>query len=258
MTATAGYDRHDLLAAYLGGALPQAGRDGRLLPLDARASLLLERGRQNYLPSGNPSIANARMRESSQAAGEIELQEQTLRGAGGMETFPMVLHRALAEVELVAGGSDVASFLPSGDAFIVKKQLLFQEQVLPLFFPKMKSFASFQRQLNLYDFKRVGGAGPDRGAYQHKDFVRAYPTLSSRMKRTKIKGGPPRRRAQSPETLRDRQQEGKGKTEDRVQLVDGERNAVVETNPSDGDKTVAAVLLVDRKETRREIVAASR
>jgi hypothetical protein len=59
---------------------------------------------------------------------------------------------------------------------------------MPTYFPRMKQFASFQRQLNLYDFKRVTGSGSDKGAYRHELFVRAFPELSKSMKRTKIKG----------------------------------------------------------------------
>ena len=119
-------------------------------------------------------------------------QESRIPLVGGPESFPMVLHRALAELELVAGGRTIATFLPDGRSFCIKNQALFTQKVLPLFFPKMKGFASFQRQLNLYDFVRVGGAGVDRGAYYHKLFVRDHPVMSSGMRRTKIKGSRPR------------------------------------------------------------------
>ena len=107
---------------------------------------------------------------------------------GGPESFPMVLHRALAELELIDGGKSIATFLPAGRSFYIKNQALFAAHVLPVFFPKMKGFASFQRQLNLYDFRRVGGVGLDRGAYRHELFARDYPAMSCRMRRTKIKG----------------------------------------------------------------------
>ena len=105
----------------------------------------------------------------------------------------MVLHRALAELELIDGGKSIATFLPAGRSFYIKNQALFAAHVLPVFFPKMKGFASFQRQLNLYDFRRVGGVGLDRGAYRHELFARDYPAMSCRMRRTKIKGSRPTR-----------------------------------------------------------------
>ncbi len=100
----------------------------------------------------------------------------------------MILQRLLANLELVPGGTNIISFLPDGLSFVVKNQHVFSKEVLPIYFPKMKSFASFQRQLNLYDFKRVGGVGSDQGAYRHKSFIRDDPSLSSNMRRTKIKG----------------------------------------------------------------------
>lgn len=106
---------------------------------------------------------------------------------GGHEFFPMVLHRALAELELLAGGTDIAAFLPHGSSFHIRDQALFEEKVLPCFFPRMKGFPSFQRQLNLYKFQRRGGAGLDRNSYSHELFVRHQPELSRRMRRTRVK-----------------------------------------------------------------------
>ncbi|KAI2501379.1 DNA binding protein [Fragilaria crotonensis] len=106
---------------------------------------------------------------------------------GGHEFFPMVLHRALAELELIEGGTDIAAFLPHGRSFQIRDQALFEEKVLPCFFPRMKGFPSFQRQLNLYKFQRRGGAGLDRNSYSHELFVRHQPELSRRMRRTRVK-----------------------------------------------------------------------
>jgi hypothetical protein len=107
---------------------------------------------------------------------------------GGAESFPMVLHRALAELELIGVGREIATFLPDGRSFYIKDQALFEKEVLPLFFPNMKNFNSFQRQLNLYDFRRTKGATFYRGAYSHDLFIRDNPAMSSRMRRTRIKG----------------------------------------------------------------------
>jgi hypothetical protein len=102
----------------------------------------------------------------------------------------MILHRALAELELSTGGADIAGFLPNGTSIHIRDQYRFESEILPIFFPKMKSFASFQRQLNLYDFQRTsdGSRHPDRGSYRHPLFVREFPALSEQMKRTKTKG----------------------------------------------------------------------
>jgi hypothetical protein len=137
---------------------------------------------------------------------------------GGPESFPMVLHRALADLELAEGGAEIATFLPDGKSFLIRNQFLFENRVLPVFFPKMKSFASFQRQLNLYDFKRVGGAGVNRGAYHHALFVRDNPDDVRRMKRTKLKGGAPRgpARRRRDRTSQIEQQEGYPAGDDEV------------------------------------------
>jgi HSF-type DNA-binding len=51
----------------------------------------------------------------------------------------------------------------------------------------MGRFSSFQRQLNLYDFTRIGG-GVDKGAYSHPMFIHGQYQLTLSMKRNKIKG----------------------------------------------------------------------
>jgi hypothetical protein len=104
------------------------------------------------------------------------------------ETFPMKLHRLLADLEQKEGGTKMAAFLPDGQSFMIKNPFKFEKNVMPMYFPRMKHFASFQRQLNLYDFTRVGGRGPAKGAYRHEMFVRGLPVLSRSMRRTKIKG----------------------------------------------------------------------
>jgi len=102
------------------------------------------------------------------------------------ESFPMTLHRLLADLE-AAGASHIATFVGQGDAFLIKNPKMFEEIVISDYFPRMGSFGSFQRQLNLYDFKRIS-YGPHRGAYKHSLFTRQYPLLAREMKRTKIKG----------------------------------------------------------------------
>jgi hypothetical protein len=51
----------------------------------------------------------------------------------------------------------------------------------------MGRFSSFQRQLNLYDFNRIG-SGVDKGAYSHPMFIHGQYQLTLSMKRNKIKG----------------------------------------------------------------------
>ena len=106
---------------------------------------------------------------------------------GGHRFFPVVLHRALIELELIRGGSDIAAFLPDGLSFQIKDHVRFENEILSCFFPRMKGFASFQRQLNLYKFRRLGGTGLNRRSYSHALFVRHHPELARNMRRTRVR-----------------------------------------------------------------------
>lgn len=106
----------------------------------------------------------------------------------GQDLFPVVLHRVLMQLELASGGTEIASFLADGKSFKIKNQFMFEKHVLPVFFPKMNNFASFQRQLNFYDFKRIDGPRVDRGGYYHALFERKAPALVTLMRRRKVKG----------------------------------------------------------------------
>ncbi|KAI2494332.1 DNA binding protein [Fragilaria crotonensis] len=103
------------------------------------------------------------------------------------ESFPVKLHRLLLDLQLHDGGAAIASFLPDGVAFAFHDVHRFETEVMRKYFPRMNKFASFQRQLNLYDFQRISD-GPARGAYCHPSFNRDFPHLCRGMKRTKIKG----------------------------------------------------------------------
>ena len=52
---------------------------------------------------------------------------------------------------------------------------------------RQTKFASFQRQLNLYGFRRIT-TGKDKGGYYHELFLRGRTLLALKMQRTKVKG----------------------------------------------------------------------
>jgi len=90
------------------------------------------------------------------------------------------------------GYGDVVEWQPHGRCFAVKKPEVFKD-LLPRYFTLTK-IASFQRQLNLYGFKRLS-KGRDRNCYYHEFFLRGKPFLIQHMHRVKVKGTGIRARA---------------------------------------------------------------
>jgi len=112
--------------------------------------------------------------------------------------FTEKLHVMLEQVELekcpddsdLAGffRSSIISWQPHGRCFIVHKTDIFVKDILPQFFNQSK-LTSFQRQLNLYGFRRITKRGsPDEGAYYHELFLRHRIDICSKMTRVKVKG----------------------------------------------------------------------
>ena len=140
----------------------------------------------------------------------------TRRNRGGVsEPFPQKLHRMLESCEK-EGLSDIVSFYKHGRAFAIHQPRRFVSEVMPAFF-RQSRLTSFQRQLNLYGFRRIS-QGPDNGGayryrsirwgcvfpsfvipssffpiprysgYYHELFLKGRPGLCVNMKRVKIKG----------------------------------------------------------------------
>jgi hypothetical protein len=74
--------------------------------------------------------------------------------------FPWRLHEMLEEVEN-SKLSSIVAWLPEGDCFKVYDTKRFAEEIIPNFF-KQKNYKSFQRQLQLYGFRRLQ-IGPNQG-----------------------------------------------------------------------------------------------
>ena len=105
---------------------------------------------------------------------------------GGVKTpFPVRLHNMLSGVE-AQGLTHIVSWQPHGRSFLVHKSQEFTDHIMPQYFNQGK-FASFQRQLNLYGFKRIT-RGPDTGSYYNELFLKGRPFLAQDIQRTKVKG----------------------------------------------------------------------
>lgn len=116
----------------------------------------------------------------------FSLEHPKVMKRGGVVTpFPEKLHDMLEKID-GDNLSDVVSWQSHGRAFLVRDPKEFVKEVLPVYFRQSK-ITSFQRQLNLYGFRRITH-GPDNGAYYHQLFLRGRPKLCQGMVRVKIKG----------------------------------------------------------------------
>eukprot|EP01016_Furgasonia_blochmanni_P007474 TRINITY_DN1299_c0_g1_i2.p1 TRINITY_DN1299_c0_g1~~TRINITY_DN1299_c0_g1_i2.p1 ORF type:complete len:713 (-),score=179.22 TRINITY_DN1299_c0_g1_i2:458-2596(-) len=77
--------------------------------------------------------------------------------------------------------TDIISWNKEGNAFIVKKVNEFSEKILPKYF-KHNNFASFVRQLNMYDFHKTRHDN-NENEFRHRQFRRGYKNLLGEIKR---------------------------------------------------------------------------
>jgi hypothetical protein len=98
--------------------------------------------------------------------------------------FPYRLYEMLQLVER-DGLDHIVSWQPHGRCFVVHKPEEFTV-ILPRYFKQSKT-ASFQRQLNLYNFQRLT-KGADRGGYYNEFFLRGKEFLLNKIQRVKVKG----------------------------------------------------------------------
>lgn len=75
--------------------------------------------------------------------------------------------------------SEIISWLPHGNGFLIHKKKSFANEILPKHF-KASKFTSFTRKLNRWGFSRAP-RGPETGAYFHKFFCREKPEMVLQM-----------------------------------------------------------------------------
>ena len=110
-----------------------------------------------------------------------------MKARGGVSNpFPLVLHTILERAE-VDHYSHIVSWKPHGRSFQVHDRDRFTTEILSLY-SRQTQFASFQRQLNLYSFRRLWRSGPDNGSYYHELFLRGRPDLCEHIYRSQVNG----------------------------------------------------------------------
>ena len=95
-----------------------------------------------------------------------------------MTTFPYKLYETLHDKR----SESSIKWLPHGRAFCIHNKEVFTTHVMPRYF-KATKMRSFQRQLNLWGFKRIV-SGVDHGAWWHASFVRGHPKYLESIERT--------------------------------------------------------------------------
>ena len=99
----------------------------------------------------------------------------------GKRGAPQAFPRKLFEL-MQAEDAGVISWDPEGSSFLIRDMETFTNDVLERYF-KHHKFTSFQRQLNLYGFRKVA-KGPKTGYYTHPAFHRDHPEWLGRVRRT--------------------------------------------------------------------------
>ena len=151
---------------------PQKARDDTSA-LERLGSATIERRKKNA-----PYFDASALEDPDKAT----LSRRRTRG-GVTEPFPEKLNRMIQQAEN-NGKEDCISFFGHGRAFIIRDQQRFCKEIMPKFF-KQSRLSSFQRQLNLYGFRRIS-SGPDAGGYFHELFLKGRPALAIHMRRVGV------------------------------------------------------------------------
>ena len=147
-------------------------------------------------PSSGPEGPDIEAKESKETfqreeSNDLEETEDSVQGDGDaavVDTFPYKLYRMLETAEQ-EGEDDIISFTQEGRAFTIHKTEEFVTKIMPRYFSTAR-LTSFQRQLNLYGFRRIQ-EGPEKGSYFHKNFVKGNQKQCQKIKRKKSIPKPP-------------------------------------------------------------------
>lgn len=91
------------------------------------------------------------------------------------ESFPMILYRLLDDLmNHVQHGTEIATYDDVGRAVSILDEEAFEE-VMSIYFPRMKSFSTFRLQLKIYGFKELSGLLYNSFTFTHPQFHRDRP-----------------------------------------------------------------------------------
>jgi hypothetical protein len=131
-----------------------------------------------------PALTDSAIKEEADTKLFRRIAGLTVSETGAL-SFPLRLHALLEDAD-TKGFSHIVSWQPDGKSFKVHKPEQFETGTMRSYFNQTK-YKSFQRQVNLYGFRRIRH-GPTKGSYYHKMFLRNQGTLSHVMARSKIHG----------------------------------------------------------------------
>lgn len=98
------------------------------------------------------------------------------------DPFPVILYDILEKANTDTNISKIVSWHPDGIRFRVHDRAAFETLIQPVHFPTQSDFASFRRQLNLYDYKRISkDLKEEDGYYFHPKFSRGKRPLCYQM-----------------------------------------------------------------------------
>ncbi|GFH58387.1 hypothetical protein CTEN210_14863 [Chaetoceros tenuissimus] len=98
------------------------------------------------------------------------------------DPFPVILYDILENASTDPNIAKIVSWHPDGNRFRVHDRAAFETLIQPVHFPTQSDFASFRRQLNLYDYKRISkDLKEEDGYYFHPKFMRGKRPLCYQM-----------------------------------------------------------------------------
>mmetsp|Transcript_29218 Transcript_29218/g.41360 ORF Transcript_29218/g.41360 Transcript_29218/m.41360 type:complete len:563 (+) Transcript_29218:127-1815(+) len=154
---------------------------------------------------GDEASANKKKQEYYDASTipdppEDDEDEQKKPKGGIIEPFPQKLYRMIEECEK-DGTDDIVSFFSHGRAFCIHKPRKFISDIMSKYFSTTR-MSSFQRQLNLYGFRRIT-EGRDKGGYFHEFFLKGRKALCKKIQRKKTNAPPAKLQDVRPNAIQD-------------------------------------------------------